>query len=145
LEAYSKSKTADAITALSGLRPSTAILVSRDPSDGSIVTFQDPSQDLEKAQFTTEAAVLSAGINQHIKKIPADQLEVGDVVRVVTGSSPPADGHVVLGERGTFDESSLTGEAKPVYKEPGDKVYLGTINHGPAIHIVIDLIEGNTL
>ena len=145
MEAYSKSRTADAITALSGLRPSMAILVSRDLSDGSIATFQDPSQDLEKAQPTTEAAILSAGISQHTKRIPVDQLEVGDVVRVVTGSSPPADGHVVLGERGTFDESSLTGESKPVYKAPGDKVYLGTINQGPAIHIAIDLIEGNTL
>jgi P-type Cu+ transporter len=145
LEAYSKSKTADAITALSGLRPSTAILVSRDLSDGSVVTFQDPSQDLEKAQSTTEAAALSAGISQHTKKIPVDQLELGDVIRVVTGSSPPADGHVVPGERGSFDESSLTGESKPVHKVPGDKVYLGTINQGPAIHIVIDLIEGDTL
>ena len=37
-----------------------------------------------------------------------DMLEVGDVVCVVTGSSPPSDGTVVSEEETTFDESLLT-------------------------------------
>lgn len=44
-----------------------------------------------------------------------------------------------------FDESSLTGEAKLVKKNVGDKVYLGTINKSGIVHVRIDKIEGGTL
>ena len=51
----------------------------------------------------------------------------GDLVEVLPGERIPADGTV---ESGTsyIDESMLTGEPVPVFKEPGAKVYAGTLN-----------------
>lgn len=79
------------------------------------------------------------------ESVPVDLLEVGDVVRVPHGSSPPADGMIVLGESGIFDESSLTGESKPVKKESGDQVYVGTINSGDVVHMRVVEIGGSTM
>jgi heavy metal translocating P-type ATPase len=56
--------------------------------------------------------------------VAADQLRKGDVFRVEEGEIIPADGLVVEG-RGSLDESSLTGEAKPIGKGGGDRVKSG--------------------
>lgn len=55
----------------------------------------------------------------------ADILAVGDIFRVETDDALAADGRVVHGEA-RLDESSLTGEARPVTKKTGDAVSSGT-------------------
>lgn len=128
IESYSKSKTGDAVKELSKLRPTTAILFEKD----------------EKEQSFTQV-------------INAELLDFGDIVRVVNGASPPCDGIVVDGES-QFDESSLTGESRPIRKSAGDKVFAGTVNKeapilvqvtGPAGQSMLDQIvnivrEGQT-
>ena len=59
--------------------------------------------------------------------VPADQVVVGDLVRVRPGEKVPVDGEVVDG-RSAVDESMLTGESVPVDKAPGDRVAGATIN-----------------
>ncbi|MFA6109081.1 MAG: heavy metal translocating P-type ATPase [Candidatus Latescibacterota bacterium] len=59
--------------------------------------------------------------------VPADQVRVGDLVRVRPGERLPADGEVVEGSS-AVDESMLTGESLPVAKGPGDRVVGGSIN-----------------
>lgn len=59
--------------------------------------------------------------------IPADQIEVGDLLRVRPGERVPADGEVVEGSS-AVDESMLTGESLPVAKEIGDRVIGGSVN-----------------
>lgn len=49
----------------------------------------------------------------------AEQLGVGDLFQVDAGEIVPADGKVLEG-KATVDESSITGEAVPILKEPGD-------------------------
>mmetsp|Transcript_18364 Transcript_18364/g.31061 ORF Transcript_18364/g.31061 Transcript_18364/m.31061 type:complete len:1128 (+) Transcript_18364:369-3752(+) len=61
--------------------------------------------------------------------IPASNLPVGCRVSVRTGDKVPADGVVVEGTS-SVDESSLTGEARPVEKHPGEEVSSGSINVG---------------
>jgi Zn2+/Cd2+-exporting ATPase len=61
--------------------------------------------------------------------VPADSVPLGALVSVRTGDKIPCDGVVVEG-RSTVDESSLTGESRPVRKGPNDKVSGGTINSG---------------
>lgn len=63
------------------------------------------------------------------QEVPIDQLEEGDRVLVRPGASVPADGDVLEGES-QLDESMITGESKPVDKEPGDEVIGGTVNAG---------------
>lgn len=77
-------------------------------------------------------------------KIATDLLEIGDVVRVHHGASPPFDGEIVEGSS-SFDESSLTGESRPVKKVEGDTVYSGTMNKGSPVQITITSIEGTSM
>ncbi|EUC44282.1 hypothetical protein COCMIDRAFT_6355 [Bipolaris oryzae ATCC 44560] len=77
-------------------------------------------------------------------KIATGLLEIGDVVRVHHGASPPFDGEIVEGSS-SFDESSLTGESRPVKKVEGDTVYSGTMNKGSPVQITITSIEGTSM
>ena len=61
--------------------------------------------------------------------LPAAAVPVGTLVSVRPGDKVPCDGLVIDGYS-TVDESSLTGEARPVKKGPNDKVSGGTINSG---------------
>ncbi|KAF3761463.1 heavy metal translocatin [Cryphonectria parasitica EP155] len=115
IEAYSKSKTGDAVTALGKLRPTEAVLVER------------------KDEGKTEDKV-----------VKADLLDFGDTVRIRHGASPPADGIVVEGET-SFDESSLTGEARLIKKGPEDAVYAGTVNKDKPVVIRITGVAGTSM
>jgi Cd2+/Zn2+-exporting ATPase len=61
--------------------------------------------------------------------VPASAVPVGALVSVKTGDKIPCDGVVVEGQS-SIDESSLTGESRPIRKGPGDKVSGGTVNSG---------------
>ena len=61
--------------------------------------------------------------------VPATKLPIGCRVSVRTGDKVPADGVVIEGSS-SVDESSLTGEARPVEKNVGDEVCGGCINVG---------------
>lgn len=65
-------------------------------------------------------------------EIPAKEVQVGDIVRVVPGERLPVDGTVIAGET-TIDQSPITGESMPVEKNAGDKVFAGTINKNGTI------------
>ncbi|CEH14212.1 copper resistance-associated p-type atpase [Ceraceosorus bombacis] len=105
LEAWSKRKTGDSVAALGALRPSKGLLVLSD------------CEPPENTGGTEEVGV--------------ELLEVGDLVLVPTGSSPPLDSVLVItsdSRRALFDESSLTGESLPAVKGDGDQLYAGTVN-----------------
>lgn len=120
IEAYSKAKTGDAVTMLGKLRPTEALLVSRDRDDQN-----HPSE-------------------RATRQINVDLLELGDVVRVLHGGSPPCDGTVLEGES-KFDESSLTGESKLVTKSIGDEVYSGTVNKNGPVSVRISGVSGASM
>ena len=54
-----------------------------------------------------------------------DDVNVGDTIVVGSGERVLFDGEVTKGS-GNFDESSLTGESEPIYKEKGDSVVSGS-------------------
>jgi Cu+-exporting ATPase len=60
-------------------------------------------------------------------EIPAEEVQVGDIVVVRPGERIPLDG-VVLEGHSAVDESMVTGESVPVDKGPGDAVLGGTVN-----------------
>lgn len=66
--------------------------------------------------------------------IPAEQIQVGNILRVFPGETVPVDGEIISGET-SIDQSVMTGESLPVDKEPGDSVFGGTINRFGAIDI----------
>jgi Ca2+-transporting ATPase len=67
------------------------------------------------SRLASKASVVRDGATQ---TITATELVPGDLVIVATGEAFPADGVIVSGERLQADESSLTGEAYPIQKDP---------------------------
>ena len=61
------------------------------------------------------------------EEIPADEVEIGDLILVRPGESVPVDGTLREGYS-AVDESMLTGESLPVEKKSGDNVIGGTLN-----------------
>ena len=59
--------------------------------------------------------------------INADDIEIGDIVRVIAGDTIPVDGVIIKGQS-SIDESIMNGESLPVDKYVGDDVLSGTIN-----------------
>ena len=59
--------------------------------------------------------------------IPADQVQVGDRLRVLPGETVPVDGVITAGET-SINQAVMTGESLPVDKGPGDEVSSGTVN-----------------
>lgn len=59
--------------------------------------------------------------------VPAEEVSIGDVVRVLPGESIPVDGVIVAGQT-SIDQSVMTGESLPVDKGEGDEVRSGTVN-----------------
>ncbi|RMF69356.1 MAG: copper-translocating P-type ATPase, partial [Calditrichaeota bacterium] len=57
--------------------------------------------------------------------VEPSEIRVGDVLKILPGATIPVDG-VVENGRGGVDESSLTGEREPVFKEPGSRVVSGS-------------------
>lgn len=60
-------------------------------------------------------------------EVPTDDVRIGDTILVLPGETIPVDGKV-LGGRSVVDESMLTGESLPVFKEHGHSVSAGTVN-----------------
>ena len=61
------------------------------------------------------------------KIIPAEQVKVGDILRVLPGESIPVDGIITMGQT-SINQAVMTGESLPVDKTIGDEVSSGTVN-----------------
>lgn len=60
-------------------------------------------------------------------EIPAEEVKIGDVLRVLAGETVPVDGTILEGTT-SIDQSVMTGESIPVDKSAGDTVSSGTVN-----------------
>ncbi len=59
--------------------------------------------------------------------IPAEQVQVGNRIRVLPGESIPVDGIIVSGQT-SINQAVMTGESLPVDKGVGDAISSGTVN-----------------
>ena len=74
--------------------------------------------------------------NGKTSDIPVNDVKVGNQLIVKPGELVPVDGIIKNGE-GLFDESSLTGESRPVSKTAGDEVMSGSVNGDNAITLQV--------
>lgn len=65
--------------------------------------------------------------NGEFVEIPAEDVRIGDKIRIVPGASIPVDGVLVEGN-GTLDQSAITGESMPVDKVKGDQIMSASTN-----------------
>jgi Cd2+/Zn2+-exporting ATPase len=68
------------------------------------------------------------------QEVAAQDLAIGDVIRIRPGDNVAADGLIVTGQ-GSFNQATITGESLPVDKKPGDEVFAGTQNLTGALEI----------
>ncbi|MBB5262978.1 heavy metal translocating P-type ATPase [Catenibacillus scindens] len=71
--------------------------------------------------------------------IPAEQVKVGDRLRVLPGESIPVDGVIVSGQT-SINQAIMTGESLPVDKTAGDPVSSGTVNLFGAFEMMAEKI-----
>jgi len=69
-------------------------------------------------------------------EVRVEALQRGDQAIVKPGQRIPADGEVASGNS-AVDQSPVTGESMPVDKQPGDKVFAGTVNGEGALIVEI--------
>jgi Cu2+-exporting ATPase len=72
--------------------------------------------------------------NGGTEEVPVSQLRNDDLILVRPGASVPADGRVEEGHS-DVNEAMITGESKPVEKNPGDEVIGGTINGDGSLRV----------
>ena len=70
------------------------------------------------------ARIVSGGAE---RVVPAEEVRVGDVLRVLPGETVPVDG-VILSGQTSINQAVMTGESLPVDKSAGDEVSSGTVN-----------------
>lgn len=66
--------------------------------------------------------------------VPIDEVQPGDLLEVRPGEAVPVDG-MVLGDGSFFDESSLTGESLPVWRDAGETVMSGAVTGGGLVRL----------
>ena len=76
-------------------------------------------------------------------EIPVEEVELNEMVVVRPGQLVPVDGVVISGNS-SVDESPLTGESMPVFKQKGDTVLSASINKSGSFTIRATKVGNNT-
>lgn len=103
-------------------------------------------EELNKLQPAKVKKVVHNLLTNHteIQTTDLKNIKVGDVIEATTGDSIAVDGTVINGD-GEIDESAITGESMPVFKEKDKPVVSGTVvNHGK-IHYKATAVGSDTL
>jgi Cd2+/Zn2+-exporting ATPase len=77
------------------------------------------------------------------KRVPLDDARVGDTLIVAPGERIALDGQVVSGTS-DVNQAPVTGESLPVTKDPGDRVFAGTINGHGALDVQVTAVGDDT-
>lgn len=83
--------------------------------------------------------------NNVVEVVSTTEVKVGDILLVKKGEKVPVDGKLIS-EKGSFDSSTLTGEAMLLNLSKGDNVLSGYINQGEVIKLeVTSTYENSTV
>lgn len=77
------------------------------------------------------------------KSVLTEEVRIGDMLLVKPGEQIPVDGVVVEGAS-AIDESAITGEALPVEKQAGDRIFAGTLNHNGVLKVQAEKVGSDT-
>ncbi len=92
-------------------------------------------------QLTPQTArIIMRGTEQ---TIPAEQVQIEDLLRVLPGETIPVDGIIVSGQT-SVNQAVMTGESLPVDKMAGDEVSSGTVNQFGAFEMKATKVGENS-
>ncbi len=94
------------------------------------------------ADLIPDAAELVAP-DGSVTTVSIDQLAVGDTVLIRSGGRVPVDGEVVEGAA-ELDESTITGESRPVPRSVGDTVVAGTVSTDSSLRLRVTAVGEDT-
>ncbi|MEQ8523703.1 heavy metal translocating P-type ATPase [Gracilimonas sp.] len=77
------------------------------------------------------------------QKVAVEKLKLGDIIVVKPGERIPIDGIIKSG-KGTVDQSAITGESAPVFKENGAEVFAATFNENGILEIKVTRTADDT-
>ena len=97
-------------------------------------------EELVKLMPSSAHKIMSDG---HTTDVPLNELNVGDHVVIKPGEKVPVDGEIIKGNT-SIDESMLTGESEPLFKEIGSDVIGGSINGDGSVTVEIKKIGENS-
>lgn len=116
-----------------------------------MLTGGDALEDFAARRANSELQELLNNSPQSAHKVEGDTItdvaihtvEVGDRLLVKPGEVMPVDGTLATGPT-TVNESSLTGEARPIDKEAGDTVMSGSVNGEASVYLNADQTADNS-
>lgn len=97
-------------------------------------------EELVRLLPDTAAKLDQAG---NVIEVPIAELVAGDRVLIRPGAKVPVDGVIIEG-KSSFNEAMLTGESRPVSKEPGASAIGGAINGASAVTIEVTATGSET-
>ena len=110
----------------------------------STVSEYGSEKAFEKLQEESSKIKCKVLRNKKVVEVNIDEVVVGDIVLLESGDRIPADGEIIEGEI-TVDESSITGEAKEIYKNIENKiVFRGTIVYSKQAKMIVTKVGDNT-
>jgi heavy metal translocating P-type ATPase len=98
-------------------------------------TAKGAEKSIEKlVNLTPDVAILIEKCGEKVVDVSA--LSTRDIIKVKPGDNFPIDGVVLKGET-VVDQSSITGEAKPIDKVMGDEIFAGTVNLSGVVEVEV--------
>lgn len=77
------------------------------------------------------------------RKVPVEQVKVGDVIAAHAGEKIVIDGHVLDGDA-AVNQASITGESNPAMKHKGSAVYAGSVVEAGELTITVEKVGKDT-
>ncbi len=76
--------------------------------------------------------------------VSTEEVKTGEIIGIRPGMKAPLDGVIVKG-KSYFDESAITGESIPVFKQEGDEIFAASMNSDSFIEIEVLRESSNTI
>ncbi len=110
-----------------------------------ISTISEYGSEEAFKRLSSEASKINVKVYRDnlLKEIMINDIVVGDIVKLSTGDSIPADGILINGTL-SVNESSLTGESKDIKKNNNDKLFRGSVVTNGNGKMLVQKVGNNT-
>ncbi len=99
-------------------------------------SVQSASRALDQLAEMVPSTAHKVSADGSMSDVDVLELDEGDKIRIRPGEQVPADGEITEGTS-SMNEAFLTGESRPVSKEPGDEVIAGAVNGDGALTVQV--------
>jgi Cd2+/Zn2+-exporting ATPase len=128
---------------LHGQEGATALLLYAIAERLEVITTEKSRNSIKKLFELAPVEALLKSDKRYVN-VPSKEVKLGNIVGIKPGMKVPLDGIIVQGSS-FFDESAITGESIPVFKQEGDKVFAASLNSDSFVDIEVTKESSNTI